>query len=200
MPPAFESFWDRAYRDGDHRNHWEPPEVPGELAALVASGRLAPRATALDVGCGSGVEAVYLAESGLDVIALDSSRRALELARDRAETAGVTLDLRCGTVLDPPVEDGAVDLAVDRGCLHGIDREDRPDYAAQLTRVLRPGGLLFLRGARRDDEDQGVLGLVPEELDDLFPPPAFVRGPMEPIELAARAGNLPAYSVLLRRA
>lgn len=199
MPPAFESFWDRAYRDGDHRDHWEPPEVPGELTALLASGRLAPGATVLDVGCGSGVESVFLAQAGLDVIALDSSRPALALVRERAEAAGVTLDLRCGTVLDPPIEDGAVDLAVDRGCFHGIDREDRPEYAAQLARVLRPRGILFLRGARRDDEDQGVLGLGPGELDDLFPAPVFDRGPVEPIELAARAGRLPAYAVVLHR-
>lgn len=199
MPTAFESFWDRAYRAGDHRDHWDPPEVPAELTALVDSGRVPPGAAALDVGCGSGVESVFLAEAGLDVIALDSSRPALELTRQRAEAAGVELDLRCGTILDPPVEEAAVDLAVDRGCLHGIDREDRPDYAAQLTRVLRPGGLLLLRGARRDDEEQGVLGVGAEELDRLFPAPAFVRGPVEPIELAARTGSLPAYAVVLHR-
>lgn len=200
MPAAFESFWDRAYRAGDHRAHWEPPAVPDELVALVASGRLAGGATALDVGCGSGVEAVFLAQAGLDVIALDSSRPALELARKRAEAAGVGLDLRCGTILDPPIEDATVDLAVDRGCLHGIDREDRPDYAAQLARVLRRKGLLLVRGARRDDEDQGLFGVGTDELDRLFPAPLFRRGPVELIQLEARAGSLPAHAVLVRRA
>jgi SAM-dependent methyltransferase len=207
VPPAFESFWDRSYRDGSYLEHWEAPEVPAELVAvaaelvteLAAAGRPPAAATALDVGCGSGLEAVHLAEAGLSVIAVDSSRPALELARERAEAAGVALDLRPGSALALPVESAAIDLALDRGCLHGIDREDRPAYAAEIERVLRPGGRLLLRGAREDDEEQGVLGLAAPELDRLFPAPAFTRGPVVPIELEARAGSLPGNRVLLTK-
>lgn len=196
---AFESFWDRAYRAGDHLEHWEAPAVPGELAALVAVGLVGPGAIALDTGCGSGQEAVFLAEAGLSVIGVDSSRPALELARERAAAAGVELDLRHGSAFDLPVDSASVDLVLDRGCLHGIDRDDRPDYAAEVARVLRTGGLFLLRGARRDDEDQGVLAVDAAEVDALFPAPAFTRGPVVPIDLPARAGNLPAHLVLLTR-
>ncbi|HLE85812.1 MAG TPA: class I SAM-dependent methyltransferase, partial [Thermoanaerobaculia bacterium] len=84
-------------------------------------------------------------------------------------------------------------------CLHGIDREDRPEYAAEVARVLRPGGRFLLRGARDDDEEQGVLALAAAEIDALFPAPAFTRGPVVPIELPARAGSLPANLVLVRK-
>jgi len=196
---AFESLWDRAYRDGSHLDHWEAPEVPPELAALVASGDLPAGATALDVGCGSGLEAVYLARAGLSVIGVDSSRPGLELARERARAAGVELELRPGSAQALPVESASIDLVLDRGCLHGIDREDRPAYAAEIARVLRPGARFLLRGAREDDEDQGVLGFDAAELDALFPTPAFTRGPIEPIELEARAGSLPGSLALLTR-
>jgi SAM-dependent methyltransferase len=196
---AFESLWDRAYRDGSYLDHWEAPEVPPELAALVASGNLPAGATALDVGCGSGLEAVYMARAGLSVIGVDSSRPGLELARERARAAGVELDLRPGSALALPVESASIDLVLDRGCLHGIDREDRPAYAVEIARVLRPGGRLLLRGAREDDEDQGVLGFDAAELDALFPAPAFTRGAIEPIELEARAGSLPGNLALLTR-
>ena len=196
---AFESFWDRAYRDGSYLEHWEAPEVPPELAALVASGDLPAGATALDVGCGSGLEAVFLARAGLRVIGVDSSRPGLELARERARAAGVELELRPGSALALPVESASIDLVLDRGCLHGIDREDRPAYATEIARVLRPGGRILLRGAREDDEDQGVLGFDAAELDALFPAPAFTRGPIEPIELEARAGSLPGSLALLTR-
>lgn len=195
----FESFWDRAYRDGSYLEHWEAPAVPRELVALVASGAARAGATALDVGCGSGLEAVYLARAGLSVIGVDSSRPGLELARERARAAGVELDLRHGSALALPVESASIDLALDRGCLHGIDREDRPAYAAEITRVLRPGGRFLLRGAREDDEDQGVLGFDAAELDALFPAPAFTRGPVVAIELEARAGSLPGHLVLLTK-
>ncbi|HLE85707.1 MAG TPA: class I SAM-dependent methyltransferase [Thermoanaerobaculia bacterium] len=174
--------------------------MPAELVELVDSGGLPAGATALDVGCGSGLEAVYLARSGLSVIGVDSSLPALELARERARAAGVELDLRHGSALALPVEAGSIDLALDRGCLHGIEREDRPAYAAEIARVLRPGGRFLLRGAREDDEEQGVLGFDGAELDALFPAPAFARGPLLAIELEARAGSLPGNLALLTRA
>jgi SAM-dependent methyltransferase len=196
---VIETFWDRSYRDGSYLEHWEAPAVPAELMALVASGGLPVGATALDVGCGSGLEAVYLARSGLSVIGVDSSLPALELARERARAAGVALDLRPGSALALPIESAAIDLALDRGCLHGIEREDRPAYATEIARVLRPGGRFLLRGAREDDEEQGVLGFDAAELDALFPAPAFRRGPLVPIALEARAGSLPGSLALLTR-
>ena len=200
---AFESFWDRCYRDGSHREHWEAPAVPRELVKLLRKpqpgGRSWAGATALDVGCGSGLEAVYLARAGLHVIGVDSSRPALVLARERAWAAGVELDLRHGSALALPVEPASIDLALDRGCLHAIDREDRPAYTAEIARVLRPGGRFLLRGACEDDDDQGVLGIDAPELDHLFPAPAFTRGPIQPIDLEARAGSLPGHLVLLTK-
>ncbi len=194
----FESFWDRAYRAGDHLEHWEAPSVPAELAALLASGCARRGDTALDVGCGSGQEAVFLAAAGMQVIAVDSSLPALELARERAAAAGVSLDLRAGSAFDLPVASDSIDLVLDRGCLHGIDREDRPDYAAEIARVLAPGGLFLLRGAQHDDEERGLVGIGAEEIDRLFPAPELTRGPVVPIDLQAAAGDLRANLAVLR--
>ena len=203
MKVPFESFWDRAYRTGDHLEHWEAPSVPPELAALVSAGPalgLAPDAAALDIGCGTGQEAVYLAAAGMQVIAVDSSRPALELARERAATAGVDLDLRAGSAFDLPVASDTIDLALDRGCLHGIEPEERPEYAAEIARVLAPGGLFLLRGARDDDEEAGLFAIGAAQIDALFPPPAFERGPVVPVVLAAPAGDLAGSLALLRKA
>ncbi len=194
-----ESFWDLCYRDGSYLEHWEPLGVPEELARLATSGRVPAGGTCLDVGCGAGLEALYLAWEGFEVIGVDSSEPALARARERAVAAGVEVDFRAGSVFDLPVAPASVDLALDRGCFHCLDREDRPDYAREIVRVLRPAGLFLLRGARHDDEEQGVLGFDATELDALFPAPAFTRGPIEPIELRARAGSLAAHLVLLRK-
>ncbi|MGD2116287.1 MAG: class I SAM-dependent methyltransferase [Acidobacteriota bacterium] len=196
---SFDSFWDRSYRDGSYLEHWDPPGVPGELAGLMAAG-LAPMGTAvLDVGCGAGLEAVWLAERGCSVIGVDSSREALARADERAAAAEVGVDWRLGSVYALPVADASIGLALDRGCLHGIDREDRPDYAAEIARVLRPGGRLLLRGAAEDDEEQGLVGIAGPEVDRLFPPGRFGRGPVVPVELEARAGNLRAHLVLIEK-
>lgn len=220
MPHPFDSFWDRSYRDGSYLDHWEAPEVPPELVALVQDtppmgppmdqtpGIVPEDGPVLDVGCGSGQEAVWLALRGFDVVGVDSSREALERARQRAADAGTSVDWRLGSVYQLPVDDASVALVLDRGCLHGIDREDREDYAREIDRVLRPGGRFLLRGARDDDDERGLVGIGgiggvggvgAGELDRLFPPPRFTRGPVVPITLRARAGDLPAVMVLLQK-
>ncbi len=194
-----ESFWDLCYRDGSYLEHWEPVAVPEDLVEIAASGRVPARGACLDVGCGAGLEALYLAWEGFRVIGVDSSEPALEVARQRAAAAGVELDLRAGSALELPVASASIDLVLDRGCFHCIEREDRPDYAREIDRVLRPGALFLLRSARRDDEEQGVLGFDAAELDALFPAPGFTRGGIERIDLRARAGSLAGNRVLLRK-
>lgn len=193
------SFWDLSYQDGSYLEHWDPPEIPAELAALVATGKISAGSSALDLGCGAGSEALFLAEHGCRVVGLDSSTEALKRARERQTVlpGGDARDVewRLGSVFDPPVGDASIDVALDRGCLHGIDREDRPRYAMAIQRLLRPRGALLLRGAREDDEELGVVGISADELDELFPASRFNRGELVPIELYAKAGSLPAVMV-----
>lgn len=194
---SLDSFWDRAYRDGDHLEHWEPERPPEELTALMALGVVTSGDTAVDIGCGAGTEALYLATLGLTVIGVDSSEVALEIAAARGREARLDVDWRHGSALAVPASDGEARLVIDRGCFHVIDREARGRYAAEVLRVLAPGGVLLLRGAREDDDEEGVVGFDGEELDALFGPLGFRRGPLVPTVLAARSGDLPSWLVLL---
>ena len=96
-----------------------------------------------------------------------------------------------------PVEDDSVDFALDRGCLYIIARRRRPLYAAEVARVLRPGGSLLLRGASVDDEEAGLIGFDDDEIDSLFGPLGFERGPLSPLRLHSRAGDLAGCKVVL---
>lgn len=210
-------FWDLAYRDGSFRRHWDPPGPPAELVALLAAGVVPAGSAALDVGCGGGREAIYLARCGYRALGLESSPAALTVARARAAAAGVEVDWLLGTALKLPLAEAAVALVVDRGCLHLLDGPHRRLYAREVRRVLAPGGVLLLRGAARDggsdddpddgddpdgdgpDDGGGCFGLTAGRLDRLFPSPAFSRGPLLPFTLAAPAGDLAAHLVVLRR-
>ena len=192
-------FWDLAYRDGDHLEHWEPLEVPTELNDAVASGLVRRGQTALDIGCGAGSEAVFLASEGIAVIGVDASPVALEIARRRSEEANVIVDWRQGDAVHLPVRDNAVDFALDRGCFHIISRRRRRRYAREVARVLRPGGALLLRGAREDDEEAGLIGLDRSEIERLFGSRGFDCGPLSPMTIRARSGELKAVKVVLTR-
>ena len=77
-----ESFWDLAYASGDYLEHWESPHIPQELVTVVAADLIPAGATVLDVGCGAGAESIFLARCGFRAIGVDSSEKALLIARE----------------------------------------------------------------------------------------------------------------------
>ncbi|MBS1786991.1 MAG: methyltransferase domain-containing protein [Acidobacteria bacterium] len=79
--------WDERYQQGEHLND-KPHPLVVELAAKLKPGRV------LDVACGVGRHALYLAERGWQVTAVDSSKVAIELLRERANKLGLQVDAR----------------------------------------------------------------------------------------------------------
>ncbi len=198
---AFESFWDLAYRNGDYLEHWESLHPPQELVAMVAAGLIPAGATVLDVGCGAGGEAIFLARLGFRAIGVDASAEAIEIAGRRATEAGVEIDFHLADATGLPLADGSIDFAMDRGCCHVIDRDRRRDYARELHRVLRPGALFLLRGAAADDDEEGVVAVDAQEIDRVFVRGtyAFSHGPIVPLAMVAESGVLACNLVVLKR-
>ena len=95
----------------------------------------------LELGVGSGRIAVPIAAAGIDVIGVDLSAGMLEVARERAELAGVELDLRHGDMRDPPV-DGEFPLVIIpfRSLLHMETDVDRRAALRAVRRHLAPAG------------------------------------------------------------
>ena len=107
----------------------------------------------LDIGCGLGDNAVYLATQGHSVTGLDISPTALITAERRAKDAGV--DVRFA-VADATELDGyadAFDTVIDSGMYHCLDDDGKRSYAAAVHRATRPGATLLL-GAFSDANAQ----------------------------------------------
>ena len=196
---AIDSFWDLAYRNGDHLEHWESPHPPQELVAMVAAEIIPPGGAVLEIGCGAGADAIFLARHGFRSIGVDTSAEALEIGRARAVAAGVEVDLRLADATDLPLADGSIDFASDRGCLHVIARERRRKYARELHRVLRPGAPFLLRGAAVDDDEEGLIAVDDEEIDRTFVDLGFSRGPVVPLAMVANSGVLAGCLAVLWR-
>jgi SAM-dependent methyltransferase len=145
------------YADGTYR-WWHLSGPSPELLQALADGWLPSSGRALDVGCGLGSEAVHLHGLGWRVAGLDLS--AVALAAATARNPGPAY-VRAG-LLRTPLRSSSVDACVDRSCFHYLAAEDRAGYAAELRRVLRPGGKLLLRASLRaagvrNDIDENVI-------------------------------------------
>jgi SAM-dependent methyltransferase len=97
----------------------------------------------LELGVGTGRIAVPIAAAGIDVVGVDLSAGMLEVAREHAELAGVSLDLRLGDMRDPPVEGTFPLVAIPfRSLLHMETDADRRAALQAAARLLAPAGRL----------------------------------------------------------
>jgi SAM-dependent methyltransferase len=114
---------------------WPDENLAGWLTdGLVVPGR------ALELGCGNGRNAVYLARQGCSVDAIDFSAQAIEWARHRAEAAGTAVTFQCCSIFEAELQAESYDLVYDCGCFHHVAPHRRKDYVELIQRVLRPGG------------------------------------------------------------
>lgn len=191
--------WDKAYATGEYLREWDYRFPSQELVAIVAADLIPRGGTTLDVGCGAGREAVFLAQCGFNSIGVDISQVALDVARQRASEANVHVDWRLGSVLMLPVDDRSVDFTNDRGCFHLIPETGRPRFASEMARVLRPGGRFLLRGRHRADDPEGFIPVTEEIVDRHFRGELWARGAIVPIFMATDSSGLEGNVVVLTR-
>lgn len=118
--------------------HESMPELVGALRVRGAT-RL------LDLGCGNGRHLVYFAKHGFTVSGLDSSPEGLSLAESWLESEGLVGDLRMGSMTDPlPYNSGIFDAVVAVQVIHHARVAQIRSLVAEIDRVLRPGGLVFV--------------------------------------------------------
>ena len=109
------------------------------LAEWFGTGLLTP-GRVLELGCGNGRNATYLAGLGCTVDAVDFSAQAIAWARARAESAGVPVSFQQCSIFDAVVTAGSYDLVYDSGCFHHLPPHRRKDYVDLVHRALKPGG------------------------------------------------------------
>lgn len=129
--------WNERYATADAP--WDTGEPDEHLTALIASGAVAGR-RAIEIGCGTGTNALWLAEQGFDVLGCDISALAIERATAKLTSAAscrfVELDFLRG-----PLPEERFDFAFDRGVFHVFDEaHDRARFAERVASLLGPGG------------------------------------------------------------
>ena len=122
---------------------WDQTDPPPEVIALVAN---LPAGRALDLGCGYGRAAIYLAQLGWQVDGVDFVDQAIQEARVRAMQAGVSdcAHFFQSSVIKLDFLQDPYDFALDVGCAHGLTLDELRSYHQQLLRLLKPGAIFLL--------------------------------------------------------
>ncbi|MGH8878271.1 MAG: class I SAM-dependent methyltransferase [Stackebrandtia sp.] len=150
---------------------WDTEIPPPELVNIVEGIAALPPGRALELGCGTGTNAVYLARHGWDVVAVDLIDRAIAQARTKAQDAKVAIALHHGdaTRLDELDVDGGYQLFFDLSCYCGIPSHRRDAYAAGVTKRAAAEARLLMFGYGPEAFDDDISGVTAEELSSRFP-------------------------------
>jgi cyclopropane fatty-acyl-phospholipid synthase-like methyltransferase len=152
--------WDEAYRRGIPPP-WDIGRPQPVFVRLVEAGEIAGRV--IDVGCGTGENALMAAAHGLDVVGIDVATTAVERARSKAAERGlaersmaVAFEVWDALELDRLTErTGAFDNAIDSAVFHTFSDDERPRYAESVAAAVKPGGRLFLMCFSEQEPDWG---------------------------------------------
>lgn len=148
-----ESDWESNWKRG-HSARWELNSVSRPFVDAFESGLLKPGERCLDVGCGLGYSAAWLAERGMQVVGTDVSPTAIQKAR-QLHGAIPQLLFEQADVTQACDRFGIFDAVIDRGCLHVLPAKARPGYFHNLNCWLKPGGHMLLQhNLRKFTRDQ----------------------------------------------
>jgi SAM-dependent methyltransferase len=154
--------WNDHYRDGNLP--WDTGRPSSELQRVFSQNTILP-GRALDIGCGTGTNSVWLAQQGFEVTGIDLAPLAVEQAEQRAHAAGVKVHFLVADVLHLPDLEEPFGFFFDRGCYHAVRRNAPQQYAPAVARQLASGGRgLILAGNAREPHDPGPPVVTEEQI------------------------------------
>jgi SAM-dependent methyltransferase len=150
---SVEDHFTEMYKAGS--TPWDIGKADFNLVQTVTTLPINP-CKALETGCGTGDNAVWLAQQGFQVVGIDAEEIAIEKAVEKAEKAAVSCAFIVQDFLKNHIEGPPFGFAFDRGCFHTVDSdEDRTTFAKQVHRNLEDGGLWLSLIGNADEERVG---------------------------------------------
>ncbi|PLT28863.1 class I SAM-dependent methyltransferase [Peribacillus deserti] len=175
--------WDTFYSDKDRSIPFFVNYPDENLVNYFKQGILYP-GKVLDLGCGPGRNALYLADKGCFVDAVDSSEEAINWGTERAKDRNIPVNFIHRNIFQLKVDEGTYDIVYDSGCFHHIPPHRRMSYLHLLKKALKPNGYFGLTcfipggelgGAEISDYEvyrlwslKGGLGFTEEQLRSIF--------------------------------
>lgn len=145
-----EQLWDRKHGKGEHVRDSHNPFVEKARDYLPAEGAV------LDIGCGVGMDAAYLADSGYDILATDISSEVLAQNDTYFQQENLDFAKLDASQAPLPFEDKTFDAVYSHLALHYYDDETTHALFAEIYRILKDGGVLAFACKSVDDPNYGV--------------------------------------------
>ena len=140
---AIRSRWEDRWSADAYAPQWRSQTIPLEILEAVEEEWFPRGATVLDIGCGSGEIAAWLAREGYHVLGVDFAEAAIERARE-AHADVPRLAFEVGDIRDRPTRPGEFDALLDRGCLHLVGDEHAPAYVRNVAASAKRGARFLL--------------------------------------------------------
>lgn len=156
------AHWEESYRSGNAP--WDTGRCSSELMRVVSEYKVQP-CRAVELGCGTGTNSVWLAQQGFEVTGIDLVPLAIERAIHHAAESQVKVRFLSLDLLDLPDLGKPFDFLFDRGCYHAVRRENAAGYLKAIDRLLGPGAQgLILAGNAKEPHDPGPPVVSEEQL------------------------------------
>lgn len=123
---------------------WELGGPSFELTRSVKEGYIVAPSRVLDIGCGLGSQAIYLAKNGFEVFGIDIAASAIEKAKKLAMYNQAKVNFLQADATALPFQADSFDVIYDRGCFHHLKVHEQDAYKNELTRTLTDGGTFIL--------------------------------------------------------
>jgi 2-polyprenyl-3-methyl-5-hydroxy-6-metoxy-1,4-benzoquinol methylase len=147
-----------------HDTPWDTGITPPEVDEFIASH---PPGRALELGCGTGTNVITLAQHGWQVTGVDYAWSAIRMARQKAQQAGISADLRVDSVTRLSGINGPFDLILDIGCFHNLSPDTRSTYLDQVEHLLDPAGTFLLYVHFKPEAASQSHGVIEADLEQI---------------------------------
>ncbi|HEX5437590.1 MAG TPA: class I SAM-dependent methyltransferase [Gemmatimonadaceae bacterium] len=160
--------WDASYHDGPAPWDIGRPQPP--IVRVASDGGFA--GAVLDVGCGTGENALHVAALGMSVLGVDVAETALAIAREKATDRGLDVEFVAMDALHLERLGRSFETVMDCGLFHTFDADERPVYVASLASVTEHDATLYLLCFSDAGPETGPHPVMEEELRAAFAPAA----------------------------
>lgn len=202
MPVHDRSSFENLYAGQPRWEIGRPQKAILDVADLITG-------SVLDVGCGTGENALFFAGRSQKVTGIDFLAEPINLAKQKAIERGLTVTFLVMDALTLKDLPEVFDSVIDSGLFHVFSDEDRRRYVGGLASILKPGGRLFLLCfSDAEPGDEGPRRVSRKEVDDAFAegwviesvkPSSYEVRP-GPKELSSTESGPKAWLVVARRA